>query len=276
MFNIEEIICCPLCKGDLTVDFTYLQHKIPKRKLRFYYCPKCDNKFSFVDSVLDFSTNTPKKISLAQKMMESNNIVQKYEGKSWRGSRLFASYTGITLKEEMALIKEISHIDQDDTVLDLACGTGLYTRYFAKKCDQRKVIGIDISWPMLRYAVNKINEQQIENITFLHGDAHYLPFKADSIDAVVCCGSLHLFNEVNQVVKEISRVIKPYGHLAISIFYTKSNLFSKLKAYLRERIWGIHSFSEQEIKNLMQEEGFKPEIFHKWGFWMIANGKKCY
>ena len=77
--------------------------------------------------------------------MESKSIVEKYEGKSGRGSWLFAGYLGISFKEEMALVKKIAHINNDDTVLDLACGTGLYTRDLAKEGGNRKVIGVDIS-----------------------------------------------------------------------------------------------------------------------------------
>lgn len=218
MIDINNIICCPFCKGDLRTNGKVRQIGSPRKETNFYYCPPCNRGFPLVDSIVDFLPNAPKKISLAQQMMESSSIVKKYESKSWRKSCLFAAFTGITLKEEMALIEKISHINQDDTVLDLACGTGLYTRYFAKGSDQRKVIGIDISWPMLRYAVKEINDQKIENVKFLHGDAHYLPFKSSAINAVVCCGSLHLFSNVGQVLKEISRVIKPRGHFAIAFF----------------------------------------------------------
>lgn len=80
----------------------------------------------------------------------------KYETKSWRDSWLFAAYAGITLKEEMALIKNNIHLDHDDTVLNLACGTGLYTRYLANENSPKNAIGVDISWPMLRYANKKV------------------------------------------------------------------------------------------------------------------------
>lgn len=77
----------------------------------------------------------------------------------------------------MALVKEIVHLGKDDTILDLACGTGLYTRYLVEKSRERKAIGIDISWPMLKYAVKKANDEKIENAVILHGDSHYLPLR---------------------------------------------------------------------------------------------------
>ena len=274
MLDIDNLICCPFCKGDLRTNTQNGQQWLCKRELSSYYCNKCNHKFPLVNSIVDFSPVRPKKRTLAQQLMESKSIVEKYEGKSGRGSWFFAGYLGISFKEEMALVKKIAHINNDDTVLDLACGTGLYTRDLAKEGGNRKVIGVDISWPMLKYAIKMIKAQEIENIALFHGDAHHLPLRDFSVDAAICCGALHIFCDVHQALEELSRVIKPNGHLALAVFFAESNLFGKFKRYWRKEMWGIHSFQETELKELLNKASFAPAISHAWGKWMIAGGTR--
>lgn len=277
MLDTDHLICCPLCKGDLKTNTQEGQQWRPKDGPVFYHCAECHQKYPLVGSIVDFLPAIPKKKSLTQQMMESEPFIERYEGKSWRESQLFTAYAGISFKKEMELIKEIAHLNDDDTVLDLACGTGLYTRNLAKESEKRKIVGVDLSWPMLRYAAEKIKDQEINNIVLFHGDAHHLPLKDSSVDAAICSGSLHLFDDARQVLKELFRVIKSNGHLALAVFLTGSNLLGKLDAYWKEVMWGIHPFSETELKELLNEANFKPTIFHAWGVWMIASGiKKTY
>jgi SAM-dependent methyltransferase len=113
--------------------------------------------------------------------MESQFIVNIYESRWWRGCGLFKGFAGLTLDEEMALIRRIANPGDDDVILDLACGTGIYTRAFALGGAHRTVFGLDISWPMLKYATRKAREMGVKNAMFFHGDAHILPFADGSM-----------------------------------------------------------------------------------------------
>jgi ubiquinone/menaquinone biosynthesis C-methylase UbiE len=274
MIDTDNLICCPLCKGDLKTNTQKGQQWSSKDGSVFYHCAECNQQYPLVGSIVDFLPPNPKKKSLTQQMMESKPFVHRYEGKSWRESQLFTAYAGISFKKEMELIKEIAHLNDDDTVLDLACGTGLYTRNLAKESAKRKIVGLDISWPMLRYAAEKVAAQKIKNVVLFRGDAHHLPLRASSVHAAICCGSLHLFDDARQVLKELFRVIKSNGHLALAVFLTGSNLLGKIDAYWKEVMWGIHPFCEAELKELLSEASFKPTVFHAWGVWMIASGIK--
>ena len=61
-----------------------------------------------MDNVLDFLPQSSRKKGRGQKLMESERIVQIYEGKLWRACKLFALLMGISLDEEIALIKRIT------------------------------------------------------------------------------------------------------------------------------------------------------------------------
>lgn len=61
----------------------------------------------------------------------------------------------------------VNKIENADSVLDLACGTGILTRMIATKFPQSKIVGIDISKSYL----NNAEKKSFSNIEFIHQDA---------------------------------------------------------------------------------------------------------
>jgi ubiquinone/menaquinone biosynthesis C-methylase UbiE len=223
--------------------------------------------------VIDFLPGVAGGEGRGQKLMESERMVKIYESKWWRANKFFALFMGIDLKGEMALIKRIASPGPAAKVLDLACGPGLYARAFAEENPGREIFGLDISWPMLRYAVAKARKLAMRNVTFMHGDAHHLPFKDSSLDAANCCGALHLFSDVRRVLGELGRVIRTGGRFsAAAALVRPRSAFSRLKGYLDGKFWHIHYFRQGELADLLDEAGFEPTVYHARGIWMIAGG----
>lgn len=271
--RIKKFICCPRCKKDLLACTGYCGAGSGTGSTPYYMCPGCGLKYPVVDGVVDFLPGNNREKTLAQRLMESEPIVAIYESRWWRASKLFALFTKISLDNEISLIKSVVDFGPTDVVLDLACGSGIYTRDFAGEIPKGEVIGLDLSWPMLRYAAGKAERSGIENVTFIHGDAHCLPFNDASIDVANCGGAMHLFPDVRGVLMELRRVIKPDGRLAMAVFLRRGhNLCSILDAHFDEKVIGIHPFREEEIRKLLDEAGFEPAIYHARGVWMIAGG----
>jgi ubiquinone/menaquinone biosynthesis C-methylase UbiE len=263
-----EIICCPKCKGVLKVSgCNDLKNKPTK-----FFCDFCGENYPVVEGVIDLFPENKVTKGRGQKLMEWQRMVNIYESKYWRNCSLFSLFMGLTLAEEIALIKHITHPGINDTILDLACGTGIYARAFARDNPCRNVFGLDISWPMLRYATNKAMQMGIENIQFIHGDAHILPFTDKSLNVANCCGALHLFSDARQVLNELHRAIRPGGRLSLAMAWRGERSWSHFKAYADGRFWNIHYFSKDELCSLLNEAGFSPAIYHSYGIWMIAGG----
>lgn len=89
-------------------------------------------------------------------------------------------------------------------VLDLACGTGDFSRDLAE-CGHRPV-GLDFSAGMLKVADSPG--------PLVRGDAAALPFPAGSIDGIVCGFALRNFIELEVVFAECARVLRPGGRFA--------------------------------------------------------------
>jgi demethylmenaquinone methyltransferase / 2-methoxy-6-polyprenyl-1,4-benzoquinol methylase len=89
-------------------------------------------------------------------------------------------------------------------VLDLACGTGDFCRDLAAY--GHRPIGIDFSAGMLAAADTRA--------PLVRGDAVALPFPRRSIDGIVCGFALRNFVELDAVIAECARVLRPGGRIA--------------------------------------------------------------
>jgi malonyl-CoA O-methyltransferase len=94
---------------------------------------------------------------------------------------------------------------KDLTVLDLGCGTGFFTHLL--KGNYQQVIGLDMSIKMLDYA----KERRSPEIIWVEGDAHNLPLQDESIDFVYSNLVIQWCDPLDEVLKEVCRVLKPGG-----------------------------------------------------------------
>ena len=120
-------------------------------------------------------------------------------------------------------------------VLDMACGTGDVS--IALKRKGLDVVGADISENMLALARKKA-----PGIDFRYGDASELPFADGSFDAVTIAFGIRNFDKRAQCIRELHRVLKDGGMLAIAEF-----------SIPRNRLWrGIYTLY---FKNILPAVG---------------------
>jgi SAM-dependent methyltransferase len=118
-------------------------------------------------------------------------------------------------------------------VLDVACGTGIVAREAARRAGANgRVIGLDANPGMLAVA-----RDQAPGVTWQHGRAEALPFPDGSFDAVVSQFGLMFFTDRRAAIREMRRVLRPGGHLAIAVwdalatmaaFSAEASLFQRL------------------------------------------------
>jgi len=104
----------------------------------------------------------------------------------------------------------------DDTVLDLAAGTGVSTQELARS--GATVFGVDISQGMLRAG------RAVRPATpLLAGDALALPFRDGTFDAVTISFGLRNIHDTAAALAEMARVTRPGGRLVICEFSHPTN-----------------------------------------------------
>lgn len=109
----------------------------------------------------------------------------------------------------------MSHIPVDPMmhVLDVASGTGICARELAPHVSS--VVGVDQTPEMLAEAEKFAVASNLANVRFVCGDAHQLPFDDASFDLVTNRLGLHHFHDPQSAIKEMARVVKPGGKIAI-------------------------------------------------------------
>lgn len=104
------------------------------------------------------------------------------------------------------------------TVLDLGCGTGLFTVPAARMVwDEGMVHAVDIQVPMLEETRWRCAEAGIaERCAFHHAGAYDLPLENQSVDVAICIATLGEIPDRLHAMLELYRVIKKGGRLAVS------------------------------------------------------------
>lgn len=99
----------------------------------------------------------------------------------------------------------------DAVALDLCCGTADLTLELSH---QARVVGCDFCHPMLVIGTDKLKTKQ-GIAALIEGDALRLPFDDNSFDAVTIAFGLRNLENVEAGLKEMWRVLKPSGRLAV-------------------------------------------------------------
>ncbi len=119
-------------------------------------------------------------------------------------------------------IIEHSGIKQGMTVIDLGCGSGAFTTFVARAVgEQGKVYAVDIQPAMLQQLERKLakaENQDIRNIELKQASAYGLPFEDETIDLVYMVTVLQEIPDRARALREIRRVLKPGGILAVTEF----------------------------------------------------------
>lgn len=108
--------------------------------------------------------------------------------------------------------------DQPQRILDVATGTADLA-IEAMKLKPNKVVGVDISEEMLSHGRVKIDKLGLsEVITLQRGDAERLPFSDAQFDAVLVAFGVRNFENLDQGLREIRRVLRKGGALVVLEF----------------------------------------------------------
>lgn len=94
-------------------------------------------------------------------------------------------------------------------VLDLCCGTGDVVFHLLRTDPSLHVTGIDFCTPMLDGARTRAHHEARGDATFVEGDVMALPFDDASFDGATMGFSLRNVVDIDQVLREILRVLKP-------------------------------------------------------------------
>ena len=187
-----------------------------------------------------------------QRVMQARWIAAIYEH-WWRRLGYFLASLR-SFDKEMAAILSMSRDKDTRLVLDLACGPGVFTRPLAAQ-SKGIVVGLDLSWPMLRHAQRMLERTRTRNVLLIRGSALRMPFADGAFSYLNCCGALHLFDQPEVALKEMARVLAKEGYLSIQTTIRPSR--SAGLAYFLERFIRFGFFEESELITKLKNHGFE-------------------
>lgn len=127
------------------------------------------------------------------------------------------------LADARCALLEAAALTAGERVLDVACGTGLVSFAAANAVGATgQVVGIDLSERMVSRAQQRADEQQRSRISFSRMDAEKLALPDASVDVAVCALGLMYFPDPLQALREMHRVLRPGGRIALAVWGERS------------------------------------------------------
>jgi 2-polyprenyl-6-hydroxyphenyl methylase/3-demethylubiquinone-9 3-methyltransferase len=182
--------------------------------------------------------------------MPVDNEVYDREGDTWRDERCHLSLLGPLASLRVAymrrVLSESLHLDPaGKQVLDVGCGGGLVAEKMAQL--GWRVTGIDPAAGSIHYAQAHARQAGLP-IEYRTGSGEALPFEDASFDVVYSLDVLEHVTDLDQVITEVARVLRPRG---VFIYDTVNRtLFTKLVAIKIMQEWSW--------------TGLMPPHFHDW------------
>jgi ubiquinone/menaquinone biosynthesis C-methylase UbiE len=147
---------------------------------------------------------------------------------------------------------DLLDIDSDARVLEIGFGPGVAIQYAAERATRGHVSGIDYSETMLKIA-RKRNASGIATgvVDLTKSDVQSLPYADDSFDRAFAIHCVYFWREPAACLREIRRVLRPDGVVAITIRPTNQWQGRKPPADV------FHLYRGDEVAKLLSDSGFR-------------------
>ncbi len=187
-----------------------------------------------------------------QRWMGSHVLPLVYE-RIWRpvGARVLMGLGAPGPRGEERMAVDMLSLAGGESVLDVGCGPGNFTRVFARASGEGIVVGLDASQTMLARAVA---DTDAANVVYVRADACSLPFRDGSFAAVCCFAALYLIEHPMRAIDELVRVLAPGGRLALLSSCTRGPLPVWLARPAVKGLTGVRMFGSDELTGRLREQ----------------------
>jgi len=137
--------------------------------------------------------------------LSSQDVARSFSqaAKTYDAAAFFQRIAGERLFERLDYFKL-----EPKNIVDLGCGTGVFTRELSQRFPQAKTTGVDIAEGMIAWCKQKSQSEE-----YVCADAVSLPFEDNSVDLIFSNLSIQWVEDLEKLFVELNRVLKPEGLL---------------------------------------------------------------
>ena len=148
--------------------------------------------------------------------------VQRY---GWdRAASFYERYWQTQLAPAQTATLETAHLKPGESVIDVACGTGLVTFAAARQVEPGgRVLGSDLSAKMVASATSMAAAEGITNVSFERADAEDLGCEPESFDVAICSLGLMYVPSPRNALCEMYGAVRPGGRISVSVWGERRN-----------------------------------------------------
>lgn len=126
-------------------------------------------------------------------------------------------FWGVSTREYRNFAQAASSACGEGVLLDAGCGSMLFTARAHQANGRGAVIGTDASLTMLRLARARVAQHEdLRRVAFLRANVLRTPFRAGAFDVVLCLHVAHVVADLEGLLGEVRRVLKPGGTLFLT------------------------------------------------------------
>lgn len=219
---IQELLCCPNCKGHLNLEvFSSDELGVQEGRL---YCSSCEQEYSIKEGILYLQPRT--EVTASSEDWDLDSLNKLYGGAgNYRSGVEWGEYLGMPrqfMEYGEPRIKgrlfEWFEPRDDGIILDVGAGSGYFIFELMSKCRDKDVffVGIDPAVEHIKWLENRRREEKRNNVLTIVGDGRSLPFRRQSFDTIVCSEVLEHIPAKREALDEIAYCLKTEGLLLLS------------------------------------------------------------
>ena len=205
-------------------------------------------------------------------MAKSNRDLRDfYESRVWKIHQISNPYEVVRFRH----ILEFLGTESGNTVLDVGCGGGTYTRILARS---QLRIAVDVSFNAVKSAKQSLASE--DNVFYIVCDLEHLPIRDIAVDKVVCIDVLEHVERPQKAVNEMSRVLRSNGQMLLftacgenrfSLEYVLKPFFGKLINSIRSTLGHVSIFTTQSVRRMLSQDFMiaRIEYMHHWVGWLF-------
>ena len=152
----------------------------------------------------------------------------------------------------------VADLHPGETVLDLGSGAGIDVLISAERVGPSgRAIGLDMTDEMLALARRNAAEAGAANVEFLQGHIEDIPLPAGAVDVVISNCVINLSGDKPRVLREVARVLRPGGRLAVSDVVADEDMDEATRADMAAWTGCIAgALTRGEYEGYLREAGF--------------------